>query len=173
MNAPQYLVALREALGRIDLEALGRVGTSLQQVKTQDGTVYLLGNGGSQANASHLVLHLINLGYRVHDLMAETAWLTACTNDHSYQSSPARRLSLVGRKGDALMVISGSGNSPNVLNALQEAKRKGMTTLGLLGFGGGFALQFCDYAVVLAQKDYGICEDAHSAVIHILAIGDF
>ena len=169
MNASEYLVALNKALGQIDLEALGEVCTEIQQVKAWGGILYLLGNGGSQTNASHLVLHLINLGYKAHDLMSETAWVTACANDHSWQSTPARRLSLVGRSGDALLVFSGSGNSPNVLNALQEAKRKGMVTMGLLGFGGGFALQFCEYAVVLAQKDYGICEDAHSAIVHILA----
>ena len=169
VNVSKYLMALEEALGQIDLEALSKICASIQQVKARGGTVYLLGNGGSQANASHLVLHLINLGYKAHDLMAEIAWLTASSNDLDYQSAPARRLSLVGRKGDALMVLSGSGNSPNVLNALQEAERKGMTTMGFLGFGGGFALQFCDCAVVLMQKDYGIVEDAHSAVIHILA----
>ena len=169
MNISEYLSALKEALGQIDLEALGKVCASIQQVKARGGIIYLLGNGGSQANASHLALHLIERGIRARDVMAETAWLSASANDYSYESSAARLLVLTGQPGDALLVFSCSGNSPNVLNALQDAKRKGMTTLGLLGFGGGFALQFCDYAVVLGQHSYPIVEDLHSVMLHILA----
>ena len=168
MNASNYLISLSEALGQIDLAALEKLRIAVRHVKAVGGTLYVLGNGGSQANASHLVLHLINLGYRAHDLMAETAWLTATSNDYSYETTPGRRLWLAARKDDALIVISCSGDSLNILWSLWEAKRKGIVILGLLGSGGGVAINLCDLAVVLPTKQYGIVEDCHSAIIHIL-----
>jgi D-sedoheptulose 7-phosphate isomerase len=159
-----YIEKLNYYLEQIDGEALNKVARSLQEHKC----IYVLGNGGSQANASHLVLHLINLGFRAHDILAETAWLTACANDFSYDSAPRRYLRQVAQPGDCLVVISGSGSSANVIYALEEAKNLGLTRLGLLGFGGRFARNLCDYAIVLDCQDYGVIEDCHSAIIHAL-----
>lgn len=161
-----YIDTLIKCLRQMDT---GRIDEIAHALRACQGTVYVLGNGGSQANASHLVLHLLECGVRARDVMGETAWLTASANDHSYEASAARLLVLTGREGDALLVLSGSGNSPNVVLALTEAKGRGMMTLGFLGFGGGAARGLCDCALVLTSKEYGPVEDSHSAAIHILA----
>lgn len=133
------------------------------------GTVHVLGNGGSQANAAHLVLHLRDASVRAHDVMAEGAWLSAQANDHGYRTVGTEHLRVCGRPGDVLLVISGSGNSQNVIDALEFAGRSGIRRLGLLGFGGGQAAKLCDAAVVLTSNKYGPVEDAHSAAIHALS----
>ena len=160
-----YIETLVKCLRGVDTSRIDEMAHALRACQ---GTVYVLGNGGSQANASHLVLHLLECGVRARDIMGETAWLTASANDHSYEASAARLLVLTGRPGDALLVVSGSGNSPNVVFALEEARAREITTLGLLGFGGGAARGLCDCALVLASKEYGPVEDSHSAAIHIL-----
>lgn len=132
--------------------------------------VYVLGNGGSQANAAHLCLHLNERGIPAVDLLAETAMMSALSNDHSYQQAPMLRLRRQAKPGDALVVISGSGDSVNLLAALAEAKRIKMVTIGLLGFGGGAAATLCDYACVLDSREYALVEDVHSSILHRISI---
>ena len=139
------------------------------QLRATTGTVWVLGNGGSQANASHLVLHLREAKIRAHDLMDGLPSLSALSNDTSYQAAPMNQLRALGNAVDTLLVISGSGNSINVLAALAEARRIGMVTLGLLAFGGGAALGLCKQAIVLDSSDYGPVEDACSALLHMLS----
>lgn len=132
------------------------------------GAVHVFGNGGSQANAAHAVLHLRDAGVRAHDVMAEAAWLTAQTNDHGYQTAGTEYLRTIARPGDAILAISGSGNSVNVVRALEFAGAIGLRRLGLLGFGGGRAVDLCDAALVLPSRVYGPVEDVHSVAIHAL-----
>ena len=161
-----YMERLFAALQEISEEKIAHVASLLNS--SRDQQVFVLGNGGSQANASHLVLHLINAGFNARDMMAETAWLTAHSNDLSYDTAPGKLLHSLANSHDVLIVISGSGKSANIISALQSAQECGMKIIGLLGFGGGYAVDYCDLAVVLPQEDYGPIEDTHSAVIHII-----
>lgn len=131
-------------------------------------TIYICGNGGSASNAGHLALHLAELGIFAVDLTAQQPLLTATANDATYSRIFSEPILKHGCPGDALMVISGSGNSPNIVMALAAAKQRGMAALGLLGFGGGLAAQLCDKAVVVDNDNYGVCEDVHATCCHAL-----
>ena len=161
-----YLERLNAALVEISEEKIAHIASLLNS--SRDRQVFVLGNGGSQANASHLVLHLINAGFSARDMLSESAWLSAQSNDFSYDTAPGKLLEAVAHSHDILIVISGSGKSPNIISALQSAQECGMKIIGLLGFGGGYAKDYCDLAVVLPQEDYGPVEDCHSVVIHLL-----
>jgi D-sedoheptulose 7-phosphate isomerase len=164
----RYLDQTAATISRADADQLAAVARALVACWQRQGAVHVLGNGGSQANAAHLVLHLRGLGMTAHDIMAESAWLSAQANDYGYRTVGATYLDAV-RPEDALLVISGSGNSENVLEALKAAHARGLKRLGLLGFGGGSAAGLCDAALVLPQDAYGPVEDAHAAAIHAVA----
>lgn len=147
---------------------IGPVETLAGRIK-QAYRVYVLGNGGSWSNAQHLLLHLRDAGIRAHDLLGDPGWLTATANDYTYDFIGARRLDIEASATDTLVVISGSGDSDNVVQALIKAETIGMMRLGLLGMGGGKAKALCTDAVVVASDDYGVIEDCHAAVIHMLS----
>ena len=137
-------------------------------VTEQRGCAWVIGNGGSQANASHLVLHLQEHSIRAHDLLAETARITALSNDHDYVKVAVKTLRDLGSPADILIAISCSGDSPNVILGLVEARRIGMKTYGLLGFAGGQAIGLCTSHVLIPTTDYGHIEDCHSSLIHAI-----
>ena len=148
------------------LEPLVKVLEGIREAGTR---VFVCGNGGSCANAAHLVLHLRDAGIKAHDLMADAPWLTAVANDHGYQQIFAWTLHSLGAgPDDLLIVVSGSGNSKNVIEALEYAAANNIPRWGLLGMGGGTALSFCNGAVVVASDSYAVIEDIHSIAIHAL-----
>lgn len=165
----QYLDQLSAVLVSLKTETLNHARELLEKVRTRGGTVWACGNGASAASVGHCVLHLSERGFRTVDMTARSASLTALSNDHGYAKAWLLMLRQAARQEDCLLVISGSGDSPNILAALAEARRAGMPTLGLLGFGGGAASPLCDVAIVVHGAVYGPTEDAHSAAIHILA----
>ena len=168
-SAAEHLRSTLKVIATIRAASLRPLLDRLQDLRAGGaGAVWVIGNGGSQANASHLVLHLQEHGLKARDLLAETAYITAMANDHSYAVVASRTLRTLGAAADTLIVITGSGDSPNVILALVEARRLGMRTYGLLGFAGGQALALCDQAVLVASSDYGCIEDAHSALVHAI-----
>lgn len=133
------------------------------------GQVYVAGNGGSAANASHAATHLRECGIKAICLNDSTSHLTAIGNDFGYEhvftkGIPAQRL----QEDDLVIVFSCSGSSPNILNLLKLGNEAGAATAGVLGFNGGAAIEFCDIALKSDSENYGALEDAHSAVIHVL-----
>ena len=167
--AQAYLGRLNTALGQIVLWQVAKASKYLRKTADNGGTVWCVGNGGSHANASHLSLHLQERGIHAVDLMGEGPIQSALSNDFSYEGSLAQRLLVLGAPQDTLVIISGSGNSLNLIAALAEARRQGMVSIGLLGFGGGMALSLVRIPINLHLHEYGPIEDAHSAIIHILA----
>ena len=163
MNSP-YVDRLKSLLDTIDQGSVDGVVLAIKTART----VYIAGNGGSDANASHLALHLNEVGLRAHNLMAEIPLLTAYANDLAYDEVVRKRLRQSATPEDCLVVLSGSGNSRNIILALVSAMNLGVKTVGILGFGGGDALAMCDAAVVLGSHEYGPVEDAHSAVVHLI-----
>lgn len=95
--------------------------------------VYLMGNGGSAANAIHIANDLVSCGIKAHALTADVATLTAIANDYSYEEVFERQLMVFGEKGDLLIALSGSGESPNILRALAAGQQFGMRTCAIFG----------------------------------------
>ncbi len=108
--------------------------------------VYIVGNGGSYANAIHICNDLLSCGIKAYTL--DPATLTASANDFGYETVFERWIHVVGERGDLLIVLSGSGNSPNVIRALREAKGIGMCTFAVLGYPAGKAASIADVAQV-------------------------
>lgn len=153
------------------------MGILIAQSVVNGGKLMVCGNGGSQADADHLVAEfLVRLNPDTDrppipalNLSMDMATMTACSNDYGYNSVPARMVNAMGQLEDALLVISTSGNSPNVIYALEAAREKGVAALGLLGAGGGSAFDLCDIALVVPSADTGRIQEAHAVCIHALA----
>lgn len=130
--------------------------------------IYVLGNGGSQATAQHLVLHLRENGILADDLLADNAYLTMMANDYNYNVAPTRMvLKMAGSLQGSVFVISGSGNSENVVRLLAASSYR--PTYALLGMGGGRAKELAKNRIVVPSDDYGIIEDIHLSLVHIMA----
>lgn len=137
--------------------------------------VFVGGNGGSAANAIHLVNDFIyamskrpGVGLRAHALPANQATLTCLANDEGYDEVFALQLAVQAQKGDVLIVLSGSGNSPNVVRALEEAKRIGMRSYAVVGYSGGKAKAMADVAIHFRVDDMQLAEDAQLVTGHML-----
>ncbi len=136
------------------------------------GRVYFCGNGGSAADAQHLAAELTGRYYRdrsplpAEALHVNTSFLTAVANDYSYEETFARLLRGWGRPGDILWAMSTSGNSPNILRALDAAKELGMVTVGLTGASGGKMLGRCDYLFRVPSSDTPRIQEAHMLIGH-------
>jgi D-sedoheptulose 7-phosphate isomerase len=136
----------------------------------------LCGNGGSAADAQHLAAELL-VRLRPHidrapmpalSLAFDTSSITACGNDYEFANYYARMIEAIGRPGDVLMAITTSGRSPNIIKALAKAREGGLTTLGLLGSGGGPAASLCDVALVVPSNVTGRIQEAHITIGHAI-----
>lgn len=175
--ARRYFETLCGVLSSITLEGLARALEVLEQAYAERRHIFLAGNGGSASTASHMANDLgktvagsdpTRVGFRVIALTDNVPLLTAWANDVSYEEVFVRPLRGLARAGDVLMVLSGSGNSQNVIRAAQAAKEMGLTTIALLGRGGGALKRLVDIAVDVPSDDYGPIEDAHLAISHLL-----
>lgn len=175
--ATTSLRAFENLVTLVDLNALERVVEILRNARDQHATIYLCGNGGSAATASHWVNDLgkatkVNGGtpMRVMSLSDNVSWLTALANDEGYDRVFSGQLENFARPRDVLIVISASGNSPNLLKAVDIARSRGVTTIGLLGFDGGALKQRVDdYLWIPTEKGvYGLVESFHTLLCHIL-----
>lgn len=163
-----YFDAAIAAIEGLDHAQVATIAAHLDALRRARRQVWLCGNGGSAANVEHLTAHLQEAGIRATDLMSYKATLTAYSNDFGYDRALMRQLRLLASAGQALVVVSGSGDSPNIIMALAEARRIGMLTIGLLGFGGGIAKGLCDAVLLVPSNEYGPVEDAHAVVTHAL-----
>jgi D-sedoheptulose 7-phosphate isomerase len=176
--AAAYLVELTSVLARVPHEPLARTVDVLLEARAGGRRVYVIGNGGSAATASHLVCDLIKAAHvppyrplRAFALGDNTAILTAWANDSAYEHTFAEQIEAHVEPGDVVIAISASGNSPNILNGLAAASRNGARTIALLGFDGGAARALADIALHVPCDGYGLSEDAHSAICHALTAG--
>ena len=137
--------------------------------------VFFCGNGGSGGNANHLANDFLSAlsktpgsGLRVHSLSSNPSVITCLANDEGYDQVFSLQLAVLARKGDVLITFSGSGNSPNILKALEEAKTVGMTSYAVLGFSGGKAKALADVPIHFAVNDMQIAEDAQMVIGHMI-----
>ncbi len=170
-----YLDRLQTALATISPELVNEFASRLYRAYTDGKQVFVLGNGGSASTASHMAADLAKntIGpnmrrFRIMSLNDNAPLITALSNDLGYHRVFAEQLMNLIRPGDVLVAISGSGNSPNVLRALEYAREQCAQVVGLLGFNGGRAAPLCDTAIVVDSSDYGVIEDAHLILNHIL-----
>lgn len=172
--ASNYIELLTEALKMLDTHALNDFSNILIELLKHKKTLYICGNGGSAANALHIAndftfgISPSGNAISVEALPSNSAVLTCLANDIGYDNIYSHQLKVKARKGDVLLVLSGSGNSTNIINAIIQAKEIGLHTAGILGFDGGEALSLVDTALHFQVNDMQISEDAQVVVGHIL-----
>ena len=175
--ALEHMNGLRAVLRRVDLASIERAVERLRFARDNAGTVYVAGNGGSAATASHWVNDLGKATkrsgrapMRVMCLSDNASWLTALANDDGYEEVFSGQLENFARDHDLLVVISASGNSPNLVRAVEVACERGVDTIALLGFDGGTLKDRVSECIWLSteQDAYELVEDAHSVICHIL-----
>jgi D-sedoheptulose 7-phosphate isomerase len=170
-----YLEAVWGTMRRLDLDQVERLAVALRDAWGEGRQVFICGNGGSAANAIHIANDLVfgvadrcGQGIRVQALSANQAVMTCLANDVSYEAVFSRQLEMLGRAGDLLIVLSGSGNSRNVLGAIRAAKRAGMPTWAIVGYSGGHCLTLADHAIHLRIDDMQIAEDFQLIIGHMV-----
>jgi D-sedoheptulose 7-phosphate isomerase len=175
----QYLREFNEVMSVVSQAQLNAASAALLDAFVRGAWVFVAGNGGSASLASHLACDLektvsgkdprsAKKRFRVQSLVDNIARLTAWANDETYDCVFSEPLVNSASPADVLVVVSASGNSPNVLAALTTARELGMVTIGCLGFDGGKALGMCDHPVLVPSFDYGIVEGAHGVITHLL-----
>jgi len=174
-NVEMYLQRLHTAVDQLPTDRLAKLGEMLYRAYQNEKQVFTLGNGGSASTASHMAADIAKntiaphmRRFRVLSLNDNTALLTALANDLGYENVFKEQLQNLIRPGDLLIAISGSGDSPNVVNALRYAREQCAEIVGLLGFDGGEAASLADVAIVVPSKHYGIVEDVHLIINHII-----
>ncbi len=177
----EYLMRLETELGRIDRDQVRRLAELVYQAFAAGQSVFVFGNGGSGATASHLCEDLNKNALRDQDLRDEskrrprilsltdnTSFITAIGNDLGFEQVFVQQLMHFGRPGDLAVAISGSGNSRNVLLAVEWANRQGLATFALTGFDGGKLKDLAQEGLHVKVADMGMVETLHLAIGHWL-----
>ncbi len=176
-----YFRRVADVLPNIPAEPVQDIIRVMQDAQAHGRRIFMFGNGGSAANASHIVNDLVKSivhpdrpRFKVFCLADNTALLTAYANDVSYDQVFAAPLAALAEPGDVACALSGSGNSPNVLAAMETARALGLTRIGLTGRHGGKLAPLCDIAVIVPTDSMQIIEDAHLVILHamFLALGE-
>jgi D-sedoheptulose 7-phosphate isomerase len=172
-SVESYFRLLSTTAGQLPFEAIEDVAATLVQAYESERTIYLFGNGGSAALASHMACDLgkgtVNGSkkrFRVMSLTSNEAMMTAWANDSNYHDIFAEQLANFVAPGDVAFAISCSGNSANVLNALRVARQARATTVGLAGFQGGEMKELCDQCLIVPSDNMQIIEDLHLCAAH-------
>ena len=174
----EYISNLIKVLSQLDHQAVARVIDVFDNAYNQRKRIYFIGNGGSASTCGHFVndLHAGSLrhggsGFRAQDLACNVASLTALANDVGYENVFSKQLEGVLDVGDIVVAISASGNSSNLIVAVEYAKTQGAVTIGFLGFDGGVLARLCDYKVIVTTEkgEYGPVEDVHMVLDHLIS----
>ncbi|MEK7614418.1 MAG: SIS domain-containing protein [Patescibacteria group bacterium] len=171
-------IAVKESLlkDQIALKALGSIADALKDVYRRGGKILIAGNGGSAADAQHFAAEItcqykaVRKGYPAIALHTDTSALTAWGNDKSFETFFGRQVEALGQKGDALIVISTSGNSADLLYAVEQAKKGGLQVFALLGRDGGKlkAEGLCDEVIIVPSQNTPRIQECHIMLIHII-----
>ena len=173
----QYLTALKSLIDDFPVTDFTELLSELEKAREREATIFVCGNGGSWATASHMVCDF-NKNTRMPDskrmkvigLGDNIPSLSAYANDEGYERVFVEPLISLMKPGDVLLAISGSGNSPNVLRAIEAANEIGGVTLGLTGFNGGKMLGLVDHCLIIPSDSMEMIEDFHMIVDHMLTI---
>ena len=171
------LAAHREVIGRVERELsplIAEMVTMLLKTFRSGGKLLVMGNGGSAADAQHFVAEIVGRfkmerrGLPAIALSTDTSILTAIGNDYGFDKIFRRQVEALAVPGDLVVGISTSGNSPNVLQALELARETGCSTIGLLGKDGGSIKSLCDLALIVPTDDTPRVQEGHITIIHIV-----
>jgi D-sedoheptulose 7-phosphate isomerase len=160
-----YLRELIKQISVLDLEKLDLLYSLIKKVQINKKTIYICGNGGSAANANHISIDFMlglnkrKLGIKIISLSSNIAKISCIANDLDYSLIYSHQIKIMCEKGDLLIVLSGSGNSENILNAIKSAKKIGMTLFSILGFDGGKAKKISKNYLHCKINDMQISED--------------
>jgi len=179
LNVHEYVDRLHAELDRVDRAEIQSMADHLYEAWQNEKFVYIFGNGGSGTTATHMSEDLGKSTLRESDLGDESkkrlkvmsltdnlGWIMAVGNDLAYDQIFVQQLMNYGQEGDLVIAISGSGNSPNVLNAVDWANRNGLKTFSLTGFGGGKLRGMAGAGLHVPLDDMGMVESIHLALFH-------
>jgi len=176
----KYFSYLSQVLESIDKNEIDKLGKAFESSRERGSNIYVAGNGGSAVTATTMANDIgfdilkktsTDKAFKVLALTDNNSVITAIANDVGYENIFINQLKIHYRSGDCLIVISASGNSPNVLKAAEWVKSQGGTVIGFLGFSGGKLIELCDIKIQAKTKpgEYGPVEDAHLIMNHVLA----
>jgi D-sedoheptulose 7-phosphate isomerase len=173
--AVDYLTGLAEVIQRVRADALSRAIDCILEARAAHRRIFVMGNGGSAATASHLVCDLVKTAsvpgrvpVRAFALTDNVPLMTAWANDSAYDRIFSEQIVAQAEVDDVVIGISASGNSANIVAGFVAATRVGARTIGLVGFDGGIVLNLAEIVIHVPQHDYGLVEDTHSAVGHAI-----
>lgn len=174
--ADAYFARVKDAAASVDRATLAEAAAILTRVYRNGGMVYSCGNGGSAAIANHLVCDHCKLvrtdtalNPRIYSLSTTIEIITAISNDLSYDEVFVYQLRALAKPDDALITISSSGDSENIVRAARWAKENGLAVISMTGFSGGRSADIADVSMHVAADNYGVIEDVHQSLMHILA----
>jgi D-sedoheptulose 7-phosphate isomerase len=168
----EYLKYLTNLISKLDREAIGKFADLLLQSRESGSTTFFLGNGGSASTATHFV-NDVSLGsrqfkkpFRAISLCDNQAVITAIANDDGYENIFLQQLQTLAKPGDTIVCISASGNSKNLICAIEYAKKHDIFVVGMTAFDGGYLKENCDLNIHVPTKvgEYGPAEDLHMVV---------
>jgi D-sedoheptulose 7-phosphate isomerase len=164
-----YIQKQKQTLDSIPMDEVASVVALFKEALDKDQQIFVFGNGGSAANASHFVTDLgkgssdkTYRRFRCLSINDNTPWITALGNDYAYDEIFSRQLMNFSRRGDLMLVMSVSGNSPNLVKAASWAKENGVRVIALVGARKGKLAELADIALVVNDDHYGRVEDAHA-----------
>ena len=171
----EYSKTLNQVLKELDTKKLSKFSDLIEKTILMNRNIFVCGNGGSAAIANHLVCDYIklmrkntNLTPKVISLSTSIELITAISNDFSYDRIFSDQLEYLARKNDLLVLISSSGNSKNIVNAIKFCKKNNIRTVGLSGFNGGYLARNSEISINLNCENYGISEDSHHILMHVV-----
>jgi len=179
MKFEEYLQYFNNTLQSLDTAEIDQFLDLLLDAYDNDRTVFVIGNGGSAANASHFAndlakgtLKSMDQGKRLRaiSLTDNVALMTALANDEGYATIFEQQLRSLARPNDIVVAISGSGNSPNVVTAIEWANKNGLHTVGVTGFGGGKLKQMATSTLHVPLNDMCTSESVHSVILHYVTL---
>ncbi|MFC1915780.1 SIS domain-containing protein [Chloroflexota bacterium] len=171
----KYISEVSATLERLPIEDIAQVVELLEEASLKAKRVFIFGNGGSAATASHFAADLSKGAFskgkariKAFALTDNVPLLTALANDTVYENIFAEQLVNLIEQGDIAIGVSGSGNSPNVLNGIKVARTKGATTIGFIGFDGGKLKDLVDIRIIVPSHNIDQVEDIHLLLGHVI-----
>ena len=176
-NFVNYGKELFSAIQNVDEKTLKKAIDTFKKIIKQKRQIFVCGNGGSAAIANHYIADYLKLlrektkiKTKIISLSSSIELLTAISNDRDYNQIFSYQLESLSNKGDLLILISSSGNSKNIINAIKYAKKNSITTIGFSGFNGGYLRKNCDISLHFENKSYQLSEDYHHILMHFIMI---
>lgn len=171
-----YSLGIQKGFESINFKELEKIANLMNRTINYGNTIYTCGNGGSSAISEHFVCDFLKgaadsttIQPIIYSLTSNTPTLTAIANDINYRDIFSFQLKKYASSEDILICISSSGNSENIIDCLSAAKELGIKTISFVGFDGGKAHEVSDYSIHIDIRNYGIVEDIHQSLMHMLA----